>query len=247
MEPLCSSSGTSDWSSYSSSSTNDTSPLLSGTPFTQGLPGSTPPPSSDAAEHTDPNALHSRTPDSSSSSCCQCIQSALRILEGLETVNNKFSKSTFDRILGLKKDAISQCSLILACRSCTAVSALVVLLIVICEKLLTSFETWSTQYQGRKPKTSADASEGEPNDCSNGKVEKMLLGAYEVDSEHEQCALLRCLAMVQLRNLHRLLHGLQEFAASKDWVTHQASLASFALRLRKAAAGLIARESIKID
>lgn len=237
----------SDWSSFSSSSTNDANPLLSGTPSTPGFPRSTPPPSSDAAERTNPNALHSKTPDSSSSSCCQCIQSALRILEGLETVNNKFSMSTFDQILGLKKDAISQCSLILACRSCTAVSALVVLLIVICEKLLTSFETWSTRYQGRKPKASVDSCEGESNDCSNGKVKKIFFGVYEVDSEHEQCALLRCLAMIQLRNLHRLLHGLQEFAASKNWVTHQVSLASFVLRLEKAAAGLIARESITID
>ena len=247
MEPLCFSSGISDWSSFSSSSTNDASPLLSGTPFTPGFHGSTPPPSSDAVEGTDPNALHPKTPDSSSSSCRQCIQSALRILEDLETVNNKFSKSTFDRILGLKKDAISQCSLILACRSCTAVSALVVLLIVICGKLLTSFETWSTRYQGRKPKTSTNCSEPEPSDSNNDKAKKIFLGVYEVDSEHEQCALLRCLAIVQLRNLHRLLHGLQEFVASKNWVTHQASLASFVLRLEKAAAGLIARESIKID
>ena len=237
----------SDSYSVLSSSSNDASSLLSGTPSTPGSPGNNPPQSSDAADSRNLNALHSKTPDPSGSSCHQCIQTALRILERLETVNNKFNKSTFDHILGLKKDAISQCSLILTCRSCTAVSGLVVLLIVICEKILMSFEAWSTQYQGRKPKANAGSSEGEPNDRSNGNVKKFFLGVYQVDSEHEQCSLLRCLALVQLRNLHQLLNGLQGYAVSKNWATHQASLASFVLRLENAAAGLIARESFRID
>ena len=237
----------SDWSSVFSSSSNDASPLLSGTPSTSRFPGNSPPQSSGAADSPTERIVQSETPDPSSSSCHHCIQTALRILERLETVNNKFNKSTFDHILGLKKDAISQCSLILACRSCTAVSALVVLLIVICEKILMSFEAWSTQYQGRKPKASAGSNGGEWNDRSNSKVKKFFLGVYEVDSEHEQCSLLRCLAMVQLRSLDRLLKGLLEYAASRNWATHQASLASFILRLEKAAAGLIARESFRID
>ena len=175
------------------------------------------------------------------------MQTALRILEVLETDNNKFNDSAFDHILRLKKHAISQCSLILGCRSCTAVSAFVVLLIVICEKILVSFEAWPTRYQRRKSNASAGSGEGEFIDHSNGKIEKFFLGVYEVDSEHEQCSLLRCLAMVQLRHLYRLLKRLQGFAATRNWATHQASLASFVLRLEKAAAGILSQESIKID
>ena len=175
------------------------------------------------------------------------MQTALRVLEVLETDNNKFNHLAFDHILGLKKNAISQCSLMLGCQACTAVSAFVVLLIVICEKILMSFEAWSTQYQGRNPKASDSSSEGEPIGRSKGNFRKFSLGVYEVDSEHEQCSLMRSLAMVQLRHLHRLLNKLQGLAASRNWATHQASLASFVLRLEEAAAGLIARESLKID
>ena len=174
------------------------------------------------------------------------MQTALRILEVLETDNNKFNNSAFDHILGLKKNAISQCSLMLGCQACSTASAFVVLLIVICEKILMSFEAWSSRYQGRTPKASEGSGEGEPSDRSKGKIRILFLGVYEVDSEHEQCSLLRSLAMVQLGHLRRLLKKLQGFAASRKWATHEASLTSFVLRLEEAAAGLITRESLEI-
>lgn len=247
VERLCISTNTSDWSSIFSNSTNHSSRIQSGTPSTTGSPGKSPTQSLDAADSTNRNTLHPKISDSPRSSSCQCVQTALRILEVLETDNSKFNNSAFDHILGLKKSAISQCSLMLGCQACSAASAFVVLLIVICEKILISFEAWSTRYQGRKPRASEVSSEGERTDRNKGKIRKFFLGVYEVDSEHEQCSLLRSLAMVQIRLLHRLLNRLQDFVASRNWATHQASLASFVLRLEEAAAGLIARESHKID
>ena len=190
---------------------------------------------------------HSKIPISPNSSSCQCMQMALRILELLETDNNRFNNLAFDHILVLKKNAISQCSKMLGCQACTAVSAFVVLLIVICEKILVSFEAWSTRYPRSKPKADEGSSEEEPSGRRKGNLRTFFLGVYEVDSEHEQCSLLRSLALVQIRHLHRLLNGLQGLAASRNWTTHQASLASFLLRLEEAAAGLIARESLMVD
>ena len=63
----------------------------------------------------------------------------------------------------------------LGCRPCTVLSALVVLLIVIREKILISSEAWSTQYQERRPKLNAVSSEEEPNDRSNGNMKKRVV------------------------------------------------------------------------
>lgn len=247
MGRLCISASTSDWSSICSNSTNHSSQLRSGTPSTTGSPGKVPSRSLDDADGQKRNASPPKITSSPSPPPCQCVQTALRILETLESDNNKFNNSAFDHILGLKKNAISQCSLLLGCQACSTTSAFVVLLIVICEKILISFEAWSTRYQGRKPRASEGSSEGGPTGRSKGKIKRFFLGVYEVDSEHEQCSLLRSLAMVQMRLLHRLLNKLQDFAVSRNWATHQASLASFVLRLEEAAAGLIARESLKTD
>ena len=247
MGPLCVSASTSDWSSIFSNSTNHDGRLRSGSQSTTGFSGNSPFQCFDAADTPAQNSVHSKVSNSPTSSSCQCLQTALQVLEVLETGNNRFNKSAFDHILGLKKNAISQCSIMLGCQTCSAVSAFVMLLIVICEKILLSFEAWSIRYQGRKPKSSDGHSEGQTSDCRKGQVRKFFLGVYEVDSEHEQCSLLRSLALVQLRHLHRLLDRLQGFAASKNWAAHQATLTSFIVRLEEAAAGLIARELRKID
>ena len=245
MGPLTTLTDMSDLAPIINSSLNRDHGLQSGIAPTPGRFGNGSPQSFEPADSLNSSTSPSKTLDPTTSSSCQCMQTALGVLEALETDNNPFSPSAFDHILRLKKNAISQCVLMLRCQACSAASAFVMVLIIICEKILISFEKWSTRYQGRKPQPSQISDLGVSSETNEGKVKKFFLGVYEVDSEHEQCSLLRSLAMVQLRHLHRLLVRLKEFAACRKWAAHQALLASFVVRLEEAAAGLIARESVR--
>ena len=198
--------------------------------------------SREALDSQKPGLSEPKISDTLAPKPCQCMQIALQTLETLETDNNKFTSSTFDHILAVKKTAITRCTTILNCHTCGAASTFVMLLIVICEKILTSFEAWSSCHQGCKPVSSPVSSLGEPK--ANSKADNFFLGVYKVDSKDEQCSLLRSLAIVQLRQLHRLLNKIKELALSRGWKAHQASSASFLLRLEEAAARLLGREVV---
>lgn len=235
-----------DWFLSPNNSASDDSQIRTETPSITVFPGTCPLPSLNTADTLPQNISAPNTLDATSTLSCQCTQTALSILEALETDNNQYNHSTFDHILGLKKKAISQCSLSLACPRCSAASTFVVLLIVVSEKILTSFEAWSTRYQGRKLEALSDSSRTQSKICRLHETETVTLGVYEVDSDHERCSLLRSLAMVQVRRFYRLLNGLQRVAATQNWRTHQASLESFVHRLDEAAARLIDREFSKL-
>lgn len=176
----------------------------------------------------------------SSSSGCQCTQDAVRILEALQIDNNKLNPSTFDRILSMKKSTIDQCTSMMCCPICSTTSAFVMLLIVICEKLVISFETWSSRYKGKFP-AMAQKIHGVDETSNNDQPSKVLFGAYEADKKSEQCSILRALAMCQLRRLTGLLSSLAKIAASKKWLAHETLLHSFHSRVQGAAEGLVAR------
>ncbi|TAQ86312.1 hypothetical protein B7494_g5368 [Chlorociboria aeruginascens] len=78
---------------------------------------------------------------------CQCTDAAVRVLEALQIGNSRYRPSAFERVLRLKTHAIDECTAILDCALCCT-SPLVMLLVVICEKLVVSFEAWSGKYRG---------------------------------------------------------------------------------------------------
>ena len=183
-----------------------------------------------------------RPQDSNAISACQCTQLAVRVLEALQIGNNKLTPSAFDRILRLKKQAIDECTNILECPTCGATSPMVMLLVVICEKLVASFESWSTRYKENGPSRSSRKNGSEDEGARNMLQSRtFFLGVYEVDVAEEQCSLLRALAMVQLRRLTNLLAKLTSVARYQDWAEHQAILTSFISRSQGAATGLLAR------
>ncbi len=241
-ESLTTSADTSDWTSLSSVSLCRNHYLHSAASSIMWHSESSPEESLEPLGNQEPGLSGPKTSDAVAPISCQCMQTALQILEVLETDNNKFNSSGFDHILAVKKNAIARCTTILDCHTCSAASAFVMLLIVICKKILISFEAWSSRYHGRKQVSSEVLVPVESK--ANSKVNTFFLGVYEVDSEDEQCSLLRSLAMVQLRHLRRLMNKIKRLASSRSWAAHQAVSASFLLRLEQAAAGLVAWEFV---
>lgn len=179
------------------------------------------------------------------SSSCQCMQTALRVLEFLD--NNKLSSTALDHALAIQKTAISQFLPLLDCQACSADPDFMMLLTVICDKILISFEFCSTGFQRWKPRPIQSCIHGNPSESKNGATQRFFLGVYEVDSEHEQRSLLRSLAIVQLQAFHRFLIKMEESTAPKNWPAHQFSLGSLMLRLQDTATGLCARERTHFD
>ena len=175
-----------------------------------------------------------------SSSPCQCIHVGIRVLEGLQIIYNKSIPSAFDRIPRLKKQAIDKCMSIMRCQDCIRTSPMVMLLLVICEKLVSSFENWSKRYKGRNPSGSR-SSGSKGDDAKQSQSQLFFLGVYEVDAEEERCSLLRALAMVQLRRLILLLAELMSMARYQNWTEHQTILRLLIFKSEDAASGLIAR------
>lgn len=172
---------------------------------------------------------------------CQCTHTALRVLETLQISNCKLAPSAFDRILCLKKQAIEKCTSITDCPNCLAVSPMVTLLIVICEKLVVSFESWSNRYNEKilaRPQENADGDVGRERIQQIG---ILALGVYQVDVEEEKCSLLRALAMVQLRRLTHILSKLTNVARYQGWAGHRTILNSLVSRSETAASGLLER------
>ena len=179
---------------------------------------------------------------------CLCVSSALAGLENVEKFSSGLDRSTFDRVLLVKKKTISECNLILDCNTCVSHSSstFVMLLAVICTKLIMSFEKWANQYNGRRPSSQSALGDTSPSQQqSNGK--RFFLGVYEVDSTEEQCSLLRSLALVQLRNLRHLLNRLRSIALSAGWLTHEDLLKSLDSRVQATASRLMTREPARVD
>lgn len=174
------------------------------------------------------------------SSSCRCVQTALQILGLLENSNNKLNFTALDHVLAIQKDAISQFLPILKCQACSAAPGL---LIFICEKILINFESFSTGSHEWRPRPFRSCSHGDPDKSKTGETQKLFLGVYEVDSEHEQGILLKSLAKVQVQEFRRVLIKLEEVAMAREWELHQPSLTSMILRLEDTVTRLRVGES----
>ena len=174
---------------------------------------------------------------------CRCVQTALQVLELLENSNNKLNSAALDHVLAIQKNVISQILPILRCRACRAAPGFVMQLIVICERLLINFESFTTGFHQWRPRPIRSYSHGDPDKSKTGDTQKFFLGVCEVDSEHEQRILLTSLAMIQLQEFHWVLLKLEEVAVFREWEIHQSSLTSLIQRLQDTATGLRVEES----
>lgn len=182
------------------------------------------------------NNMIRQTPAGASS--CRCMSTALDILEVLEIKNSKMSLEAIDGILSFKKRALNQCNVMLECQGCNSHSQFMMLLVVICDKMVASFERLSlTCREVHQQITNVgDTRKAEGFTIVDGK--SLFVGEYEVDLDEERCYLVRQLVMLQLRNLATFELRLKGIANGWSWDAHKTMLATIDKRLQDTAANI---------
>lgn len=182
------------------------------------------------------NNMIRQTPAGASS--CRCMSTALDILEVLEIKNSKMSLEAIDGILSFKKRALNQCNVMLECQGCNSHSQFMMLLVVICDKMVASFERLSLTCREVHQQI---ANVGDPKKAEGFTIvdgKSLFVGEYEVDLDEERCYLVRQLVMLQLRNLATFELRLKGIANGWSWDAHKTMLATIDKRLQDTAANI---------
>ncbi|KAG6988953.1 aristolochene synthase [Physcia stellaris] len=171
---------------------------------------------------------------------CQCLTSALSLLETLAIEIARASGPTIARILHFKKRALAQCNMLLDCQRCSSVSSFLILLVVFCEKMVTSYELvlaiLTKQYksrQGREPVgTSTTRSHSGAFDAELEEERQMAVKDYDLDMEEQPCVFGN-LASMQMRKMRTFLARVK--AVLRQWKCdpHIATVDSVEERLRQ--------------
>lgn len=166
------------------------------------------------------------------------MSTALDILEVLEIKNSKLSLEAIDGILSFKKRALNQCNVMLECQGCNSHSQFMMLLVVICDKMVASFERLSLTCREVHQQITevGDTKKAEGFTIVDGK--SLFVGEYEVDLDEERCYLVRQLVMLQLRNLATFELRLKGIANGWSWDAHKTMLATIDKRLQDTAANI---------
>ena len=166
------------------------------------------------------------------------MSTALDILEVLEIKNSKMSLEAIDGILSFKKRALAQCNVMLECQGCNSHSQFVMLLVVICDKMVASFERLSASCREVHNTITevGDIKRAEGFTIVDGK--SLFVGEYEVDLDEERCYLVRQLVMLQLKNLATFELRLKGIANGWSWDAHKTMLATIDKRLQDTASNI---------
>lgn len=170
---------------------------------------------------------------------CQCLTSALSLLETLAIEIARASGPTIARILHFKKRALAQCNMLLDCQRCSSVSSFLILLVVFCEKMVTSYEQvlviLTNQYksrQGLEPGSTSTTRQGGTFDPELEEERQMALKDYDLDMEEQPCVFGN-LASMQMRKMGTFLARVK--AVLRQWKCdpHIATVDSVEERLRQ--------------
>lgn len=187
---------------------------------------------------------HTRT-NSTSSSSCHCMQNILRLHEEVETRRSASSAVAVDHCLTFQKDVLRQCRNILECMNCRSISAIAMLLITICDRLLNFCQSMSAPFVGsfhghlrHRPFTGLVRLATAPGSDNRGHDDqrrgpKVLIGGYGVDCPQEQASLISRVIELQLRELHSLLTQLRDMAVCAGWNKHIARIHQICAQTQK--------------
>ena len=165
--------------------------------------------------------------DRSQQAACQCLQSILGLLEELENRASTTDAYTMDSALAYHKEALNHCIHMVRCSACTARSDYMMLLGVVSDKLITSYEqiinenTESAQKGVESnERGSGIASSSSPSSGVGGgageareKLARVVsLGYYQIDGPTEWEYVMRVLILLQVRQVFDLLARMQHIA-----------------------------------
>ena len=173
----------------------------------------------------------------SSGTPCQCLTSALTVLETLSIEDSRTNWHRVGHLLQFTKGALNECNSLLDCPRCRRVSNFMMLLIVVCQKKITTFEhilvILTERYQARhssRPSQAVETSSRMSTEQGEGTV--MAVKGYEVDREEEPC-LFGALTSIQLRNLGSLLVRIKTIMQGWKWEQHVAIVDSVGERVKE--------------
>ena len=161
-----------------------------------------------------------------SSTACKCMQKVLSLHEEVETEATADSLSSVDYRLGFQKTILSRCNEILGCKNCRRNSAMAMLMVTICERLLRSFQHISRncldklQYQQQRQYSDFAFRRMFIDEKELGGYQKISIGVYSAESPHEQTLLLMRVVELQLISLRGLLIQLKDLAQHSGWKKH---------------------------
>ena len=197
---------------------------------------------SEAAQHPGPRLatlgtshLNDGSANPANQASCQCLTSALSLLETLATQSAQPSAPTVARILHFKKRALAQCDVLLDCQRCSSVSSFIMLLVVFCEKMVTSYERvlvmLTAQYKSRQGQ-SLETAGGSTATSARDEERRMAVKDYDVDMEEQPCVF-GSLASMQMRKMKTFLARVKTVLRQWNCDLHVATVISVEERLRQ--------------
>ena len=200
-------------------------------------------PTTDPSEADALRLAVSPTSSSERAASCQCLISALTLLETLAIESARPSAPTVARILHFKKRALAQCNTLLDCRRCSSVSSFIMLLVILCEKMITSYEqvlaVLTEQYNLRQSQLLGSATRYQPVESGNDHAalgldeeRQVAVKDYDLDMEEQPCVF-GGLASMQMRKLKTFLARVKTVLRQCHCDLHVVMVDSVGERLRQ--------------
>ena len=168
---------------------------------------------------------------------CRCLESASANLEEWETIKHDSGRKWIDSLLALQKRTIGQCNYVLDCKRCSSSSSSMMLPLLMCEQVVSSFQLISdgNVTLARRRQQHGQLSLGPPNSTEKRQlgISHGFVGEYEIESTHEWRHIVWVLIKHQLKNLYGLLSRLREQALTAGWSPQLTKAVCLEERLRE--------------
>ena len=182
-----------------------------------------PPPSNTNQQHPQAQCRDSGSLSENQSQlgACKCLQIILGLLEEFENRASTTETYTMDSLLAYQKEALDHCNHMVRCSVCTTRSDHMMLLGVVSDKLITSYEQAINEHTESARKRVVHHEGHYGTSSSSGEVEGervkgfarvVFFGAYKIEAATEWEYIIRVLITLQLRQVFELLTRMQHIA-----------------------------------
>ena len=162
--------------------------------------------------------------------------------KGSRSITGSRTVRKLDEDLSHLKRVLVQCSTTLDCKACSSQSAVMMLVLSICEKMLASFEQLChaflspTSPESRRPSSSDSLmSIGSLSAANTDNSKGLKIGDYMLDTDDE-IHVVRALVISRMKSLRALLFRLEKIISSNRWTGHGEILDNIRCSYRRTAA-----------
>lgn len=151
---------------------------------------------------------------------CECLSRAVQILEELENLIRQKRPNSIDSILSVQKQALTHGSKMVECGTCRALSASMLLLSLVSEKLVTLCERVANSCSSERQQQQIELDFEKNCSGSMNNEQKVYLGEYEMESVNEWGPVANVLLLMQSKRILSMLSQLKKLAVTAQWQTH---------------------------